>query len=231
MFFFTNENKGLFMISVVIPVYNAEEYLERCLSSLQRQSFSSFEAIIVNDGSTDRSAFIADLFCKRDARFILVSQENAGVSVARNTGINNSTGDAICFVDADDYVDELYLEKLFAAFEFESLSVCNFVHNAGCEKSLSVNWVKKNIDFNQNFIKDYLVSSIGRAIAFSPWNKLFDNRLLHNANIRFPESIKIGEDMIFVLSYLSMCKSMNFVDEGLYHYCERQGSAMNCKKN
>lgn len=216
------------MISIVIPVYNSGDCLERCLLSIHNQTFSNFEAIIVNDGSTDNSAYIADCWSKSDHRFSVITQKNAGVSAARNAGIERSTGEAICFVDADDYVDTHYLEKLVAIFDNGYLSVCNFVHNEDDKKILlSDNWSERNVRFNQAFIRDYLVYSMGKTIAFSPWNKLFDNSLLHGRNIRFPDKITVGEDMIFVLSYLSACKKIVYVDEGLYHYCIRQDSAMN----
>ena len=102
------------MISVIVPVYNVEEYLEECLDSIQCQTYSNIEVILVNDGSTDHSQEICERYCKQDPRFRLINQENQGQSVARNNGVAASTGELITFVDSDDVVSAKYLGNLYA---------------------------------------------------------------------------------------------------------------------
>lgn len=214
------------MISIVIPIYNAENHLDRCLSSIHKQSFTDFEAILVDDGSKDQSNSIAKQWCRKDSRFFLISQENKGVSIARNNGISHSTGETICFIDSDDYVNEHYLEKLYSVFHRGNLSVCNFVYNNDCKTALISNWQKMDITFNQHLVREFLVGSIENSIAYSPCNKLYDNILLRKEKITFPTEVTVGEDMIFTLTYLSKIKSIYFVNEGLYHYCIGSSSAM-----
>ncbi len=211
------------MISIVIPVYNAEKSLDRCLSSISNQTFDDFEAIVVDDGSKDNSKLIAQKWSQADSRFVLVSQENRGVSAARNAGIKCSKGEALCFVDADDYVDDNFLEKLYSAFHKESLTVCNFVYNDDLRNVLCFAGLEQIISFDQDFIRNYLMDE---KIAFAIWNKMFDNNLLHEAEVYFPQDISVGEDMIFVLTYLSKIKSIYYVDDCLYHYCVGYESAM-----
>ena len=100
------------MISVIVPVYNVEEYLEECLESIKRQTYTDIEVILVNDGSIDRSKEICERYCEKDSRFKLVSQENKGQSVARNLGMAESKGEFISFVDSDDVLKEDMLEQL-----------------------------------------------------------------------------------------------------------------------
>ena len=102
------------MISVIVPVYNVEEYLEQCLDSIQCQTYTDIEVILVNDGSTDGSKGICEWYCKQDSRFHLIDQANQGQSVARNNGVAASTGEFITFVDSDDVVSAKYLENLYA---------------------------------------------------------------------------------------------------------------------
>ena len=100
------------MISIIIPVYNVENYLEECLKSVQSQTYTNIEVILVNDGSTDKSKLICERYCKEDRRFHLLNQENQGQSVARNMGVAASTGEFIAFVDSDDIILPNYLEML-----------------------------------------------------------------------------------------------------------------------
>ena len=100
------------MISVIIPVYNVENYLEECLKSVQNQTYTNIEVLLVNDGSTDNSKQICERYCQEDSRFLLINQENQGLSAARNKGVEISTGEYIVFVDSDDSIKTNYLEKL-----------------------------------------------------------------------------------------------------------------------
>ena len=118
------------MISVIVPVYNVEEYLEECLESIKNQTYSNIEVILVNDGSTDNSQAICERYCQQDPRFHLINQENQGQSVARNNGVAASTGELITFVDSDDVVSAKYLENLYAYMTEEiDLIECEYRFN------------------------------------------------------------------------------------------------------
>ena len=128
-------------------------------------------------------------------------------------------------------MEERYLESLYSAYRKGTISICNFVYNDDGAKILHCPWQKKDIQFNQAFIRNFLILPYGNNIAYSPCNKLFDNNLLHREKIRFPTNVTVGEDMIFVLTYLSKIKSMYYIDEGLYHYCIEHDSAMHGGKD
>ena len=129
-------------ISIIIPVYNAEKTLIKCLDSVQRQTFKDYEVILINDGSSDNSAEICQKYCARDERFKLVNQENGGPSKARNRGIDEAKSKYIMFVDSDDYIDQDMLDTLFVATEASSadLTICGYyVEKDNCQ---SVNTLK-----------------------------------------------------------------------------------------
>ena len=114
------------MISVIIPIYNAEAYISECLQSVGNQSYKDFEVICVNDGSPDNSADICQRFVNKDKRFRLINQENGGVSSARNRALKEAKGEYVCFVDSDDVIDKLYLENLNNLAKDGSFAVCSY---------------------------------------------------------------------------------------------------------
>ena len=111
------------MISVIVPVYNVEAYLEECLDSLKNQTYTDIEVILVNDGSIDNSQAICELYCEQDSRFHLINQENQGQSAARNHGVNASIGELITFVDSDDVLKEDMLEQLMKQMTSEDIDI------------------------------------------------------------------------------------------------------------
>ena len=117
------------MISIIVPVYNSEKYLDECLKSIQKQSYRNFEVICVDDGSTDNSANIVNEYIKTDTRFQLFTQSNSGVSAARNLGLSKVSGEFICFVDSDDIIDNLFLENLINLAKDGSFAVCSYSRN------------------------------------------------------------------------------------------------------
>ena len=116
------------LISVVVPVYNVEKYIDRCLNSIINQTYRKLEIIIVNDGSTDNSRKIIDKFSKMDSRIIVIDKNNGGLSEARNVGINAATGDYITFIDSDDFVSYDYIEYLYSLIEKYKVKVLSLIH-------------------------------------------------------------------------------------------------------
>lgn len=189
------------LISIIIPVYNAEKYLRECLDTVLAQSFTDFEVLIINDGSTDSSRQICDEYAEKDKRIKVFHKENGGVSAARNLGIENAKGEWITFVDSDDKVNELFLEK----FEIEK------------HKNLDI-FIQSHINVYENntvyskLINDKVVISneIGKWLEKleietlniqTPWAKLFKKELITQNSIRFNEDFSNGEDHVFVLNY------------------------------
>lgn len=218
-------------ISVIVPIYNVEKYLDRCLSSLQGQTFSSFDVIMIDDGSEDKSADIAKGYAQSDRRFIYKRVERNGVARARNAGLSMTNGEYIAFVDSDDYVDNNYLEKLyFTAVENNcKISSCNYelVYEGGANAAhpVRIRKLKSGIYTRKRYlskaIRDWSVRSY-------LWNKLWHRSLFFDNDITFPEMY--FEDIATVARLIFHTNSVAVVDEPLYHYMVRKNSIMTTVK-
>ena len=218
----TEEN---FLISIVVPVYNAEKYLEQCLNSIQNQTYKNFEVILVNDGSMDHSESICMDFVKVDTRFKYFTKENGGASSARNFGLDNVTGDYITFIDADDWVDENHLEVLInnikennsdmavsSIKKFDNVSNFEFRVYSKQEKYL-LNYNKLNREEFLVILPKLIHASNSYKIAVS---KLFKKELV--TDVRFDESIIYGEYLDFFFKLYNKVNSISYVDEVTYIY-------------
>lgn len=201
-------------ISIIIPVYNAENYLEECLQSISNQSFRDFEILAINDGSTDHSLEILEKYQEKEPRLKIFSQENKGVSAARNLGLENTFGDYITFVDADDYIKDNYLENLLQIMNCSAeidMSVCGFI---GSE----IRNVEKNkIEINSENIK-ILIELFNRFLLFTPVCKFYKKEIISNNKLRFIEGLNIAEDLLFNIEYLKKIKVIETTDYIGYHY-------------
>lgn len=209
-------------VSVIIPVYNAEKYLKRCIDSLLTQSFRDFEIILVNDGSTDSSKKICDNYSSQDSRIIVFNQDNSGASSARNVGIDNSKGEYICFVDADDFVGTEYLSCMLDLVDSQTDLVCQ---GMTCLK----NGTESLIGFNEEeiFAIDQNCSFFDKYILFrycGSYCKLFTRNIIQNSNIRFCRKIICAEDFDFILNYLRCCKSIKVTSDANYYYEHHENS-------
>lgn len=196
--------------SVIIPVYNAEKTLQRCLDSIIRQNWCSTEIILVNDGSKDQSGEICRSYAAKHKNIIYIEQENFGASAARNAGLDVAKGKYITFVDSDDYALDGYFSTLcksdddFIAFSYQSIR----------PHGISIHQFKKDlIHANSNF--DRIVKVIGNRIP-APWNKRFKKSIIEQNHIRFRNDLVIGEDFIFGLEYMLHCRTSCIINEQLY---------------
>lgn len=204
---------GMFF-SVVIPIYNAETTLERCLQSVIRQSFKDFEVIMVNDGSTDKSEEICIKYVNRDNRFRYYRQINAGVSVARNYGIDHARGEFITFLDSDDiyYID--YLQSFYMLinkFPGKDHYWCGFKY---ISSSLEQNGREvKHISDEKIVVTDRckIMSLHEMTLDASPVNKVYRKEILNKYHIRMREDISLGEDLIFNFDYLEYCENTQII--------------------
>lgn len=218
-------------ISIIVPVYNVEEYLPRCIDSILAQTFTDFELILVDDGSPDNCGKICDEYAKKDNRIKVIHKENGGVSSARNLGMDNSSGQYITFCDADDCLHKQIYEILFyyAIKESSEIVVCNY------KKFTYLEEVKSNvIDYKE---REYACLSGKEAYEYistpekcqmfgSVCNKLFSANVI--SNISFDTNLSYGEDLCFVLSVLFSAESVIVLDDmALYYYYTRPNSAMN----
>lgn len=210
------------LISLIIPCYNVEQTLEKCLNSVINQSYGNLEIIIVDDGSTDKTALICNTFQKKDARIILFSQENSGVSKARNKGVKIATGNYICFVDSDDWVESDYCSKLY------NLLINNNADIAIIEAAYED--INGNVVFNKP-ISDENIFDGKRALSLlledtiiqsHPWGKLYKTSLLKN--IIFPEDLRCFEDYSTLFKIFDKAVKVIKSNDQLYHYIQHNDS-------
>ncbi len=215
-------------ISVIVPVYNVENYLARCVESILNQSFKNFELILVNDGSTDDSLSICQKYRGIDKRVKLVTQDNKGLSAARNTGLKYARGNYICFVDSDDFVERDYLNKLLNNIEQynSDISICEYYLTDDKGKKYSIE--KLNEPYNakvlsgkETFSYFYKENCVPNVVA---WNKIYKRHLFDN--IKYNEGCYF-EDELIALPLFYKAKKVSFVRVPLYNYVQRQGSIMN----
>lgn len=208
--------KNMKLVSIIVPVYNKEKYIENCITSILNQTYSDLELILVNDCSTDNSFNICKTFAEIDKRIILVDlAENGGPGHARNEGITISKGEYIQFVDADDELDPHMTEKLVRNIGNTDLVVCGYrIDDTEFNKSSSV-FEKAGI-YNRD---DYLrLIFKWRTDAFigSPDNKLYKKTILKQNSLKFPENQRWGEDLLFNLRYYERVDQISIIDEALY---------------
>ena len=224
------------LISVIVPVYNVEKYLEQCVDSIINQTYTNLEIILVDDGSTDNSGKICDKYAAMDSRIKVVHKINSGVSTARNLGLDIAKGEYITFIDSDDFVEEDYIFALYNnLIENDSdMSMCNMV-------CFGENW-KRNlrellpncvrVDMESNEFINYFVRYISykNYIFGSVWRVLYKSSIIKN--IRFNEEIKISEDLLFLLQVILNSKKITSIDTYLYYYREVESSVRHSyKKN
>lgn len=205
------------MISVIVPIYNVENYIGRCLDSIQNQSYIDFEVLMVDDGSTDSSSCIAKRYAADDSRFIYIYQENSGQGGARNHGIRESHGDYICFVDSDDYIHQQYLELLHDSIcSGADISSCGVerVYENGKKKDYKITNQSKSTEITD--IRKYLLSA-----SFSVCNKLFRKELFEG--LEFPSNIKFEDFALMPMVYERATKIIS-IENKLYYYYYRENS-------
>lgn len=211
-------------ISVIIPVYNVEAYLPQCLDSLLGQTMTNWEALCVDDGSPDNSGGILDEYAARDSRIRVIHQENGGVSIARNRGLDAAQGKYVVMVDPDDWVEPDFLETLHDTIERDGsdMAVCgHFEHamNGGIAERSPLRHGKKE-DGHQPISVTLL-----RFINPYSWDKMYRLEILNRCRVRYEKDVPFGEDLIFIQRYLLQSHSVSIVRRSLYHYRRVESSA------
>lgn len=215
------------LISVIVPVYNVERYIEQCINSIANQTYRNLEIILVDDGSVDKSGEICDRYEKDDIRIKVIHQLNAGVGAARNKGIELANGEYIAFVDGDDYIDATMYEDLATAIGDAPIAFCRFKHeykhkSQYYHEEYLLSLTDRPFDYryytdeNGSHIEgDYLYCS---RVFGSVWRSLFRRKIIRDNNICFSTKLKIAEDRLFLLEYVKYCKKAVVIDSYLYHY-------------
>lgn len=205
-------------ISIIIPVYNSEKYLEECLDSILNQNYTNIEVVLVNDGSVDSSETICKKYAKKDKRIKLINKENGGVSSARNRGIIECTGDYIMFIDSDDMLHQKALENISNNICENDTIVFGYTRKYKHKEEINIcNYNLKIEDIEEKIISD---DCIGGYL----WNKVFSSNIIKNNKIIFNENIHFCEDLVFVLEYIKFTKKIKYISKSLYLYRMRKGN-------
>ena len=212
-----------YKISVIVPVYNIEQYLPRCLDSILSQTYRNLEIIVVDDGSTDNSAYVIRKYAKKDERIIPIFKKNTGVSDTRNKALDRATGDYIGFADGDDYIEpDMYEHLLNNALKYEAdISHCGYQMVFPSRVDYYFNTGTLREQDSREGLKDLM--SGNNLVEPGIWNKLYTKAVI--GNIRMPKDIKINEDYLFNVEVFRKAKKSIFEDKPLYHYILRKNSA------
>lgn len=210
------------LISVIVPVYNIEKYLPRCIDSILDQTYKNWEAIFINDGSTDNSLKILEEYKKRDERIKIIDKKNAGSGAARNDGIETSKGKYIAFLDSDDWYEEDFLEKLYN----------NLIENSSdvsmCNPKMTYDNINKNKKINTYFFNEIELNKtpekiLGILAMPVVWNKLYKKDIIVKNRIKFP-NYSFCEDVEFLYKTFLYANKVSKIEDDLYNYYQREDS-------
>ena len=216
-------------VSIIVPIYNVEKYIRKCIESIIAQTYTNIEIILLDDGSPDNSGKICDEYKEKDNRIIVVHKNNTGVSSTRNEGLKIASGEYITFIDADDYIETDMIEILYKALkEYEAeISICgtndlnenyDLVKRSKCKQIIEMN--------NKDALKELLNEKVFTCVC---WGKLYRKYLFEN--IKFNEKTKIAEDLEVLYRILDSCKKVVYIPENKYNYILRKNSATKEKFN
>ncbi len=202
-------------VSVIVPIYNAEKYLARCVDSIIAQTYTDWELLLVDDGSPDGSGKLCDEYTSKDSRIRVFHKENGGVSSARNIGLDNAKGDWITFVDSDDWIAK------------DTFECC--LNSIGCENSVVTDVIRFKMDsvggeesvcseLKNIAMTEYVSKIVSRSTTLGVWGGLYRKELFDKTNIRFDIALISGEDWLVLLSVVLHAKSIAFINKPLYFY-------------
>lgn len=217
------------LISVIVPIYNSEKFLKKCLESIVGQEYSNVEILLIDDGSEDDSRAICEEFTEKDDRFKYFYQRNAGVAAARNNGLANANGEYICFVDSDDWLNTDHIKKLYDIVKESGadLAVCGISVTDG---DVAINAVTHECEgiFSRAAVASSYLKDEKMILWNSTFNKLFKKEKIY---VPFDESVKCGEDCIFVMRYMESCDKIAITKNTGYNYFKPQNERIKYLEN
>lgn len=214
------------LVSIIVPIYNSENFINRCMDSLVNQAYENIEIITIDDGSKDNSLEILKKYAKKDKRIKVFSQQNQGPSVARNTGLDKSSGDYIMFVDIDDYIDLDMVRFLVADIE-DTKSTLVLCDNSEIWSDRVDE--RKILDDNNDTSKSKVIKSIASGKAGLVCGKLFSKSIIDKYHIKFDKGAKMCEDQLFFLNISIKCENFIYVPKPLYNYDRRNENSITIK--
>lgn len=225
-------------VSIIIPVYNTADYIERCVRSVMAQTYSDLEIICVNDGSSDRSGEILDELAKEDERIIVVHKANAGVSAARNEALFKVSGDFITFVDSDDYIDARMYEKMLDKMSEECADIVtcgySFDYEGDIRKAENLKEVPEYAIPMKEFLLYIYERDTYKGVGGYLWTRMIKREVIfgeeEKPQICFGSQYGVGEDIVFVAELSIRCKRIAYLEDSLYFYFQREGSIVHDDK-
>lgn len=223
-------------LSIIVPVYNGEKYIRKCIDSILNQSFKDMEIIVINDGSTDTTEEILKTYLEKDKRIKLINNKNSGPAAARNKGIKAARGNYIGFVDSDDYIELTMYEKLYEAAEKSNVEVimCGYRDINSFNNTSEI--IKSNLEAYKVYYKEAIRTIIIRSFTeyknygyFSLCNKIYSKELLKNNNLYLDEKRNHGEDWWFNINVFLKLNSVVDIGEPLYNYVHINSQSLMCK--
>ena len=215
-------------VSVIVPVYKAEKYLRKCVDSILAQTFKDFEVLLVDDGSPDGSGAICDEYAKKDPRVRVFHKENGGVSSARNAALNVALGKYVTMVDADDFIGPSFLSDFGFVLRESDFYLQGYVLVSGDRES-KFRVAPEELFIGHKAFATFYIREEETIILNSPWAKLYRRDLIERCRLFFDERISLGEDHLFVLSYLVHAKSAFITPGTSYHYVKDGGEHLTRK--
>lgn len=213
-------------ISVIVPVYNTEKYLNSCVTSIVNQSYSDLQIILVDDGSPDRSGEICDSWAKKDSRIQVIHQKNAGVSAARNAGLKIAAGELISFVDSDDVLAPEAYEQLLKSRNGNDMVMGRMVLMEEDAMLIPGEQIMPPKDFSlKEFIEELFREKQCCYLGYL-CDKLLKREIIQKNSVFFDPAIKLNEDRLFLLKYLLHCSSVSFCDAVVYYYRQRNAGVI-----
>ena len=207
------------MVSIIVPVYNVESYLEECIQSIVNQTYKDWECILINDGSTDNSGYICDTWTEKDNRIRVIHQSNQGVSTSRNTGIQHAKREFITFIDSDDWIENNYLTEIVNLLQTPSdLYVSGIIQNFNNGTNQTYKPINQ-ISFCLNSENIHHFVDLNRSyLLYGPTANLYRNQIIREHSIQFRTDLSYGEDLIFNYDYLEHVHTITCIDKAYYHY-------------
>lgn len=205
-------------ISVIVPAYNAQKTIKKCIESILTQTYKNLEIILINDGSNDKTEEMCEKLVQTDNRIKYYYKENTGVSKTRNFGLDKASGDYISFIDADDFLEKNMYEIMIKKINNADILICNcFLISDNKKIDNDIDIKNSSYENLEEMLKDINNKEINRYVN-PPWNKLIKREIIINNNILFNPKISLGEDLIFNLTCMKYANKINIINERLYNY-------------
>lgn len=222
-------------VSVIVPIYNVEKYLDRCMQSVLNQTLKDIEIIMVDDGSPDNCPSMCDEYARKDNRIKVIHKKNGGLGFARNSGLEIATGEYVAFIDSDDFIDTSMYETLYNTAKTHGLDTCfcgfNYYKNGKVTSRREVTELK--FFRGKSEVKEFLLDMVGPAPSYPHevkylmcvWKAIYSMSVINEYNLRFDSEKELAsEDILFHAIYLPRCQNIGFIPGCFYYYCENASS-------